>query len=197
MSSEISACKFCRKCSVVNLICAPGEVDRVAVIAHKVYAPVSLLTLEYDFLRFVVHAGLAKVVRASGGLARLYLGEDKGALRKLMKIVLRPFRAPLFKLGDLCTEFSLLVFERINLIASRRVLLLQLERGVCDLEDLFIQHLLHVGEFQVVTCRNCRFCKIDRGSEGGERSAQCGDRFHGFDVNELTVGGGASSGERR
>lgn len=191
MNSHIPAGKSRRKCSVVNLIGTSGEVNRIAVIAHKVYASAPLLTLEYDFLRFVVHAGLAKVVRASGGLARLYLGEDKGALRKLVKIVLRPFRTPLFKLGDLCTEFSLLVFERINLIASRRVLLLQLERGVCDLEDLFIQHLLHIGEFQVVTCCNCRFCKIDRGSEGGERSAQCSDRFHGFNVNQLTVRGGA------
>lgn len=41
------------------------------VIAHHV------LALEYSFLRRVVHAGLAKVVRASAILARLYLREDK------------------------------------------------------------------------------------------------------------------------
>lgn len=192
MSSEISACKFCRKCSVVNLICAPGEVDRVAVIAHKVYAPALLLTLEHDFLRFVVHAWLAKVVRASASLARLYLCENKNALRQLMKVVLRPLRAPLFKLSELCTELSLVVFERINLIASRRVLLLQLKRGVCDLEDMFIQHLLHLGELHIVSCSHSRLCEIDGGSKSGERGAQCGDRFHGFDVNELTVRGGAS-----
>lgn len=110
--------------------------------------------LEYAFLRRVVHAGLAKVVRAAAILARLYLREDKNAFSKLVKVVLLPLRFLMFKLSDACTELSLPVFERLYLIAHRRDFLKGLKRGVLHVDDSIIDVLQRSGDLRVIAC--CR-----------------------------------------
>lgn len=119
------------------------------------------LALEYRFLRFVVHAWLAKVVGIAAILAGFYLREDKNALGKLVKVVLLPLRFLLFKLSNACTEFSFPVFERIYLLGCRKHLSLQIKRGVLDLDDPFLKHLLKLGEFRLITGRNSALEEVD------------------------------------
>lgn len=136
----------------------------VLVLAHRASQNKKtqfILAMEYAFLRRVVHAGLAKVVRAAAILARFYLSEDEDAFRKLTKVVLLPFRFLMFKLSDACTELSFPVFERLNLIAHRRHFLLCMERGVLDLEDPVIDVLQRVGDLRVVTCCDCGLDEVD------------------------------------
>lgn len=152
-----------------------GEEQRIAFVALKIdpvfFDSRARYFLEYHFLRSVVHAGLAKIVHWSAAVARLYVGEDKGALRKLAKLVLRPFRFALYKLSDTCTEHSFIVFERLDLILHRRHLLLCLKRGVLDIEDPFLERLERIGELRIIPCCDCRFREIEKRFGAAERSA--------------------------
>lgn len=145
-------------------VCNGARSTVVLVLAYRTRQDVvaqAILLLEYAFLRRVVHAGLAKIVRAAAILARFYLREDKNAFRKLVKVVLRPLRFLLFKLSDACFELSFSVFERLNLLAHRRHFLLCLKRGVLDLEDPVINVLQRVGDLRVITGRHGGFDEVE------------------------------------
>jgi hypothetical protein len=173
----------------VHRIGLTGEVDGIALVTHQIHLPRLFLTLEYDFFRHVVHAGLAKVVHGSAVLARFYMRENENTLRKLLKFVLLPLRFSLFKLSNLCVELSFAVLQRIDLITCRRHLLLQLERGILDLENPFVESLRCLGDFDVTCCADDGFHQIEGRAKGGEGSCDRSEFHEGSpDVGKVGVG---------
>ena len=156
-----------------------GEIDGFAFIAMQTYPPMASHLLEYYFLRRVVHAGLAKIVRGCAAAIRFLIRQDECAFVNLIQRVLRPLLPPLLKLSNACTEFSFVVFERLNLIAHRRRFLLQVQRGVLYVEDFDGQILRSFGDFVFVARGDGGAGNVPRTPEGGKACAQCGQRFHG------------------
>jgi len=139
-----------------------GENGRFAYVAHKAYAPVFLLDLEYHFLRRIVHAGLTDVVRWLGIVIRRAVQQDVRTGMDFTKCILLPVLPAALKLSNACCELSFVVFERLNLILHRRHFLLRLQCGVLDVEDPFLQRLERIGELRVVSCCDGCLCEIKK-----------------------------------
>jgi hypothetical protein len=125
---------------------------------------------EYAFLRFVVHAGLAKVVSGCCVISCWIVRVNEHPVGKLMKPVMTPFRNLSLKVGNLGFKFATLAFDRMHFILRRRIFLKQLDGKVLDFDDPLLHSLLKTGELRFVSCGNSGLCKV----EGGCKSSKCG-----------------------
>lgn len=143
--------------------------------ALKEYGAVERPSPEYYLLRFVVHAGLAKIVHGIGWILRCGKGQNKyPLLAKLVQAVLGPVSPLLLKLSNLCTKLACLVFERLDFIASRRLFFLELQRGVLDINDPIVERLCGLGQLRIIAQGDCRARQVDGCFQGTKGGADCG-----------------------
>ena len=132
------------------LLALAGEVDRFALVAYQVDRCEIFRALEYYLLRRVVHAGLTKIVRWSGAFMHGVGRQNKNPAGKLMKTVLRPLVALALQINEVCFDLSCIVFERLAFLIARREFLLQLKRGVLDVDDAVIESAQRLVNFRVI-----------------------------------------------
>lgn len=151
----------------------PRVVIVLAGRALQIDRAITRASLEYVFLRFIVHAGLAKVVHGIGHIFRFKASQNKDAYGKFVQTVLGAFVPSLLKISNVCTQLACVVFERLDFISSRRLFFLELKRGVLNIDDPIVDRLCRLGELRIISYCDCRTHEVYRGLQGGERCANC------------------------
>ncbi len=77
---------------------------------------------------------------------------------------------------DILLGFSQRFLELIDLVTSGRLLFLQRQRCILDVDHAIIDRLLHLGEFQFIASCDCCLCKIDSVLQAGNSCRDSHDR---------------------
>lgn len=125
-----------------------GWVMLMALIANQQI--MVMVQAEYGFLRFVIHAGLAKIVSGCGIATRRLILERDHTGGYFCKFVLGLVFKLLFKVSDSAFHLAFAVGQRVILLGGIKQALLELDRGVLNLDDSVVKFLERSAYFRII-----------------------------------------------
>ncbi|WP_198343487.1 hypothetical protein [Burkholderia ubonensis] len=123
----------------------------------------------------VTWAVVARLADEVFGLVSAHVLVCIPVLRELGELVVVGLRALGLEGFDRFLCVSKFVFESIDFVSRTRLLLLQRESSILDIDDTVVDRLLHFGKLQFISRRDCCFCKVDSVLQAGDRGRDSHD----------------------